>query len=82
MLSLNVRRTCLQCFVYSKLNKDKSNEQYHRHNQVRNKTIFSIRFYILPHIKITNRIPYRDPGLYYDPNTKTFCFKAYGLDNL
>ena len=40
------------------------------HKQVRDKTAFSIHFFIVHHIKITNHHPYCDPKLVYHNNTK------------
>ena len=39
-------------------------------NQVRDMTAFSIHFFIVHHIKITIHLPYCDPKLVYDNNTK------------
>ena len=41
-----------------------------RPKQVRDKTAFSIHFFIVHYIKITNQHPYCDPKLVYHNNTK------------
>ena len=42
----------------------------HDTNQVRDMTAFSIHFFIVHHIKIIIHLPYCDPKLVYNNNTK------------